>query len=460
MIGAVAAVVTLAAAGVTALPDEPVQLESATTAFTPAWELALADGKAWRRRRHTSHWELLPPAGVPAPSARIEAIKELVLPLARDFDRAGPLWQLSADGENIVVIDDRRRVYYAKLGSLAFTDVWGPPSFSAPLMLPADTVSWAISHRAQPYQDIDGNVHPVSAGVTTLYALTGDGRIAYQDPWLPPPAPGARWQREVCPPERGALTLVSLAASASTLAVMDDGGRVHTRLADFDTLGHNPALLYSWRRERRSGLEENIRSLPGEEWRLQPEIPGPHGAAITVFFTGEGNARRRLRVEAQGGFFEKELEDATWRFVPQVLAPAVVLMERRATSLRAARGEALHGQLGKALIEVDDFDLQCPGARVRVHRDGEEVQLRLWHVERLLELDDRELDLRGALILTGSPQGKLADEVRALFGGDVHEVEVDVRDHYLEVKSAAADLKKLGRTLGVPRKLRVRLKRS
>lgn len=438
-----------------ALPSAPVVLETPTSAFTPAWELALDDGKAWRRplsARQPGAWELLPPAGLPMPGGRIEAIKELVLPLAREFDRAGPLRQLSADGENIVIVDDRRRVYYAKLGSLAFTDVWGPPAWAAPLTLPDDTLAWAISHRAQPYEDIDGNVHRVSAGVTTLYALTADGRITYQDPWLPPPStPGGRWEREVCPPDRGALTLVALAASASTIAVMDDGGRVHTRLADFDTLGHNPALPYSWRRERRAGLEETVRSLPAEDWRLQPEIPGAHAAAVTVFFTGPGNARRRLRVEGAGGFYEKDLMDPGWRFVRHVSSSPATLMAPREPSRRAARGQALTGKLAKAVIDVEGFDLQCPGARVTVTRDDEVVRLTLWHADRLLEWNRTELDLRGALVLEGAPQGKLADDVRTLFGGDVHEVEVDVHHRYVDIKSVSR--------LELSRKVRVRLQR-
>jgi hypothetical protein len=470
-----------------ALPDAPLVVETDTAAFTPTWELVLDEGRVHRRAASATSgataksgatgttWHLVPPGGVPVPSARIEVMKELIVPIvSRPFEPAARLVALSADGDNLIVVDERRRVYYAKLGADparvgTWADVWGPLGFAAPLVLPRDTLDWAISHRAQPYQDIDGNPHPISAGVTTLYALfpgpsgaPSGSRIAYQDPWLPPPSmEGAAWQREVCPPERGALTLLSMAASASTLAVMDDGGLVHTRLADFDTLGHNPALPYSWRRERRQGLEANVRSLPPEDWRLQPRIPGPHTSALTVFFTGAGNSKRRLRVvgtstKGDPGYWEKDLADAAWRFVasPHARSLAAPLVAPREPTRRAPRGETLTTKIGKATAIVEGFSLACPGATVRVTRDTdgkqEEVRLALWHTERLIELDRREHDLRGALILEGDPKGQLADDVRTLFGGaNVHEVEIDVTPRTVEVKSATANLKKMKRPLSV-----------
>lgn len=488
-----ALVLRLACAAPPSDVDLAFDLETNTRALTPTWQLVLVDGKVYRRRAPSpaasrsplassaarSSWHLVPPDGVPAASARIEVIKELIVPIARAFEPPTRLVEIGADGDNLIVVDDRRRVYYAKLGADpgrvgAWADVWGPPGLAAPLALPDDTIAWAISQRAQPYEDIDGNVHPVSAGVTTLYGLfapdapSRGSRIGYQDPWLPPPAmSGGRWDREVCPPERGTLTLISLAASASTIAVMDDGGRVFTRLADFDTLGHNPALPYSWRREKRGGLEENIRSLPPEDWRLQPRIPGPHGAALTIFFTGAGNARRRLRVAAPGGFWEKDLLDPAWRLVTTAPrgarsdtpepggGPPLVLVEDREPTRHPPRGERLHTKIGKADVTVEDFGVQCPGAAVTVARDGERVSLTLWHSERLLEVDRRETDLRGALIIEGKPTGQLADDVRELFEGEaVHEVEVDVHERYVDVKSAAVDMKRMKRPL------KVRLPRS
>ena len=90
----------------------------------------------------------------------------------------------------------------------------------------------------------------------------------------------------------------------------------------------------------------------------------------------------------------------------------------------------------------------CTRARVTVSRGGEQVQLMLWHVERLLELDRRGLDLRGALFLQGEPHGKLADEVRTIFDGDSQlEVEVDVHDRYVDIKSGGKLKVRLSRPL-------------
>ena len=47
-------------------------------------------------------------------------------------------------------------------------------------------LAFAMSHRKIPYEDLDGNPHPVTAGVTTVYALLEQGRrLSYADPWLP-----------------------------------------------------------------------------------------------------------------------------------------------------------------------------------------------------------------------------------------------------------------------------------
>jgi hypothetical protein len=92
--------------------------------------------------------------------------------------------------------------------------------------------------------------------------------------------------------------------------------------------------------------------------------------------------------------------------------------------------------VGKAVVEVD-FDVRCPGSPVRVTRDGERVDLVLWHTERLIELSTVEKDLPGALLLTGQPRGKLADELLPYFGGKPFvEVEVDVSRRGVVVEGA------------------------
>jgi hypothetical protein len=409
--------------GAAAPPSEPVTVKTPVTTFARDWDLAVVDGTIWRRPRPpegqrtppVGAWELLPPAGLPAPRGRIDALKELV-PAVRIFATPARIAKLSADGENIIAVDEGGRVYYAKLATLDWDDVWGPPGLSAPLVLPPSHKGFSISHRKQPYTDIDGNTHRAGPGVTTLYVLTADDRIVYADPWLPPTL-----DHEICPPERGRLRLVALSASASTIAVMDDAGRVFTRLADFDTIGNNPALPYTWQRGRRAGLLENVRSLPPEDWRLQPRIPGRHTTSLTIFQTGSGNAARRLRVEGEGGTWEKDIDDRSWGFVRapgRVRWPTAVFIDNDKPTVKPPRGVDLEGAVRDLRVKIEDFSLACPGARVRVSRGAEEVELTLWHTDRLVELERSERDVAGALLRRGPLRGALGQELAALFGGD------------------------------------------
>jgi hypothetical protein len=416
----------LALLGVKEPPPQPIVFKRPTMTFSTSWEIAIIDGRIWRGPLGENALTLLPPDGLPAPKGRLEAWKELV-PLTRAFVFPTKILELSADGENLVAIGDDGRVYYTKLGTLDWDDVWGPPGIAAPLSLPAGNKGWAISHRKIPYADVDGNVHPVSAGVTTLYALTADDRIVYADPWLPP-----AFDHEMCPPERGRVVLVALSASASTMAVMDEGGRVYTRLADFDVVGNNPALPYSWTREKREGVLENVRTLPGEDWVEQPRIPGRHTSLLTIFQTAPGptdpNGARTLRVEGDRGYWEKHLRESAWRFVK---APGIVVtqpfVDDRPAATKPPRGARLGGRLKKLDIVVDDFFLACPGAPMTVRRGDEEVHMRLWFTDRLIEWSRRTRDLAGAVVLEPGQRGPLADAVREAFGGELLEVEVDVR---------------------------------
>ncbi len=224
-----------------ALPSQ-VDLKTETATFSAAHEVALDEGRLWWRPRGTRTWSLLPPDGLPAPRGRLEALKELVadLPLApAAFSRPARIVRLAADGDNLLAVDDNGIGYYTKLSTLDWVDVWGPTGLKAPLRIDEGVQAFAMSHRKIPYEDLDGNPHPVTAGVTTVYALLDQGRrLSYADPWLP-----AGWTRSLCLPERNTFIATSLSASASTLFVMDASGRAFTRLADFDTVGDDPALL-------------------------------------------------------------------------------------------------------------------------------------------------------------------------------------------------------------------------
>lgn len=104
-------------------------------------------------------------------------------------------------------------------------------------------------------------------------------------------------------------------ASASTVFVVGEQGKLYTRLYDFDTGGENRLLTYSYIIEGPSGT---TRKLPAEGWRAQPDPPGRITPRITIFQDGQGNAARVLRVEGTvddvGGYFEKHIYDDEWVF--------------------------------------------------------------------------------------------------------------------------------------------------
>jgi len=122
--------------------------------------------------------------------------------------------QLSADGANLVVLDNKRKVHYMKI----ITELRGPAQdymwadikgkkwerawFTLPLVstvfnlvfgneitIPKANNGWAISHRGQLIDDCEdtaGKKHIDTTGVTTLYTLAQGGKsLHYADPWLP-----------------------------------------------------------------------------------------------------------------------------------------------------------------------------------------------------------------------------------------------------------------------------------
>lgn len=417
-----------------ALPER-VELETETAAFTATHDVALEDGRLWWRKRGAPEWRLLPPDGLPAPRGRLEALKELAadLPLApAAFVRPKRLVRLSADGDNLLAVSDDGVGYYTKLSTLDWTDVWGPMGLKAPLRLDASVKAFAMSHRKIPYEDLDGNPHPVSAGVTTVYALLDDGRrLAYADPWLPP-----GWKRTLCLPERNTFVAASLAASASTIFVMDASGRMFTRLADFDTIGDDPALPYSWKRERRSGAASVIRTLPGEDWRAQPGIPGPHSTTLTISQQGSRNADRELRVEGAGGFWVKGLDEARWRFT-KTGAPMRGAPTSSAPPTQPSKETTWTSAVPftGATLRLERLDPDCSPATLVLEVKGEALRLPL-HFHGGLEVGDPERTLKGALLL---PRGKAPAllALRTLAAGrDALEVEVTVEAGVVTVKHA------------------------
>lgn len=381
---------------------ERIVIDTPTAAAAATHDVAVHDGLLWWRKHGATAWSLIPPDGLPAPRGRLESLKELTqdLPLApAPFRRPARIERISADGDNLVAVSPDGRVYYVKLSTLDWVDVWGPAPLAAPLSVKG-LDAFAMSHRKIPYEDLDGNPHPVSAGVTTLYALKGGGtQLVYADPWLPP-----NFDRVLCLPERGTFVATALAASASTVFVIDDTGRMFTRLVDFDIHGDNPALPYSYTREVRSGPKQVVRTLPAPDWVMQPPIPGKHTLRIGLEQTGSTNADRELRVEGQGGWWKKRLTDAHWTFVKGELASpgtagSTVRIGPPERSPKVDQTLTATDAWPGTRVTLEQWNPLCPPARLRIAAQGENVLFELPFHYGLSQGDDDSRVLEGALLL-------------------------------------------------------------
>lgn len=323
---------------------ERVHLKTYDRQFTAKYDLALLQGMIWWKPIDSKEWAKFPPAGLPA----------------GDFKTPDSITEISADGDNLIAVDQGGRVYYAKLDTLKWSAKWGPLFMDGPLYVDeAAGERLAISHRKMPFEDIDGNPHGIIVGVTTLYLLVKGGtRLEYTDPWLPPSK-----RHLVCLPEHGRLRAAAMSASASTVFVIDHAGRAYTKLADFDTLGLDPVLRYGWERERRKGLlNDDVYSLPAHQWVAQPPLPGPASATITILQTGLGNDSRELRVGAPDGYWKKPISSGDWE---KVVTGSAAPGERLDPSLHALlppHTKTLVGRYGGEVVTLEDFAPDCSPA--------------------------------------------------------------------------------------------------
>jgi hypothetical protein len=290
----------------------------------------------------------------------------------------------------------------------------------------------AMSHRMIAYEDIDGNPHPVSAGVTTFFALRNGGKtLAYADPWLP-----ANFDRTLWLPERDRFVASALSASASTVFVMDAVGRSFTRLVDFDIQGDNPVLPYSYKRERRTGKKSTTRSLPGPDWVAQPMIPGKHTTHLTILQTGPTNADRELRVEGEGGYWKKSVDAKSWEFVTAKLPTPTLPWVTPGTPPQSPSQDVeliANEPWPGTRITLRNFNPHCAPAVLHVENGSEVLDLELPFRFSIFFGTDDERTLKGALLL---PKGKSPwlSKLRLMAMGTDHlEVELHVSKREVRV---------------------------
>ncbi|CAF3498078.1 unnamed protein product [Rotaria socialis] len=266
-----------------------------------------------------------------------------------------PLISVSADGDNIIAVDQNQTIHYGKTNKVICQVSFIRPQWR----ILRSTVNWrenwfgmegvsllvnlfknpilrsipnarsiAISHKGPDtmyYTDMNGKKHPDPyVGVTSIYMLNDDGtRIFFADPWL-----HNKFENELTGPEDGRFKAETLAASASTIMVIQRArnefgqeiNKVYTRFADFDSIGSNPALKATYNRKNRLAM---IRYIPSEDWIQQPSITLSGKARLTkniaLLQIGWGQNNRQLRVQGQdtdgrNGYYHKNIYDAIWTF--------------------------------------------------------------------------------------------------------------------------------------------------
>ncbi|MRH87935.1 hypothetical protein GFY24_10835 [Nocardia sp. SYP-A9097] len=241
---------------------------------------------------------------------------------------------------NMLVAIDRKGWIYSMDNLLSGPMLWNwTRSYGGPIWLwpgftipdgGSDQVSsskWALSHRtSSSFVDAQGNTHPLTAGLVEIVSLTGDGsRITYQDPWLP-----ADLSYEIGGPEQGRFISESLSVSGSVTVVMNRYGDMYTRKYDLDLAGSNHIPeRYTWQPQGPAAQAPNqlverfdsqyaAVSLPAEDWRKQPKIPGEITSRLSIQDTGPAVEDRELRVEGRRdgrtGYWHKGLADQVWQF--------------------------------------------------------------------------------------------------------------------------------------------------
>ncbi|MGE4233952.1 MAG: hypothetical protein AB7F43_11540 [Bacteriovoracia bacterium] len=326
---------------------EKIFLTSKTECITRKYFVALRENKIWVKGTEEAPvedraWHLFGRDGQPTST---------ILSVApRNFN----LETVSCDGDNLVVLDGSGQIFYAKFYEPnAWTFRWGWKFLIGDYLYePQNLVGMAMSHRGKDneyYESRYGTRHPVSVGVTTLYALVDEGRsLIFADPWL-----SNGFGHRVSLPLRGRFMPIAIDASASTIFVIGVSGQMFTRLVDFDSVGDDPVLEYTYEPGKRE--DDGPIGLPGEEWREQHRrgIKGKITDRITILQNGKGNAARELRIEARNenglfGYYSKPIySEDDWVFVPTGAESFVgeIIVDNMVEPLAPKRDLSLNGKI-------------------------------------------------------------------------------------------------------------------
>ncbi|MDR0451351.1 MAG: hypothetical protein LBH26_08820 [Treponema sp.] len=382
-------------------------IKTRTQSFNAYHYYILDRGLIWYKSRDAEkkpeNWTLFQKTGLPRN------------PWKLDFNKPERIVEISADADELVALSDTGGFYRFSFDVIIShpSNVWfdrqGWP-IEDQLFLDertAGNIAWSLGKRNSHvlyYEDPFGNQHHNGVQeIATIYMLLEDGQeICYADTGL-----RSDFSRNFIGPERGAFKALALSASASTMFVMNEGGEMYTRIADFDIVGCDPMFFKYTYIPYKSNLPgsdyfSNLSEwgLPAEDWRAQPPVPLGGKAAIsrhiTILQNGQGNGARELRVaglneEGETGYWAKAIFDESWTFVkaPLYLSPGALLPkagsagERGETLDAAFRGYWWNGKEREqnVLYEIPDFNILEGSCELRIHRGPETCSLTLYPVE-------------------------------------------------------------------------------
>jgi hypothetical protein len=323
--------------GLDQLPEN-VYFKNSQQGISYEYYYALKDGKIWIKPNENTtgikgEWKLFESTGAPFGKD---------VPSFKPNDK---IVGFSTDGTMIVAVSGSGRFYFWQ-PTLEEKTTWneeiGSP-FSDALYLPKNKL-WSFSFsilrapwkRLTPmhdivtyWEDIDGN--KTQFGLTaTIYVVDPAGqKIYFTDTGLP-----ATFNRAFTSPGRGTFIIENMSSAASTVFVINETGKMYTRMIDAEIEGGGPALMFTYKRGKRTKDDEIVpimdamRSLPLPDWREQEPIAEVRDDRmkqaiitknITILQTGEGNAARELRVQGRNragkyGYYFKKIFDPSWNF--------------------------------------------------------------------------------------------------------------------------------------------------
>jgi len=299
--------------------------------------------------QYHSNWTLCKKNGLPQNDIGVEG-----------YPSCDGIKKISTDGWNLIAEGDNSILYYLRFRNNFWpkrdTDFqwqgrWGKP-FSDFVKIPEHR-ALSVSHRHEDvkhFTDSNGTKHISSVGVTQVFMLSPNGRhLTLIDPWIPP----SFYLQSIPMPNRDHFEALNVASAASMILLISPEGKLYSRFIDFDTMGSNFGLKYtfkepqkikdwnahdSWDDIKKSttsfvrdvtahslGIKEiaTVIRLPPEDWKKVTDLP--NGAlvnpnTITVLQTGVGNLSREFRIEGKQsndsplGYFHKTYISSTWKF--------------------------------------------------------------------------------------------------------------------------------------------------